>query len=326
MLIDRSQRPWAIGCAVAAAVAGLGYAFYHLTALNGPRGGSIPGLIFAFGGTGIIVFECLLSLRKKFPAAPLGRASTWLRAHIWLGLLSFLLILFHTGFAWGQGLALVLMGIFALITLSGVFGIIMQNYLPRRMTATVPRETVYEEIPSIIEQIRAEADERVEFITADLGLKEEPAEEVIMAGGRKYYFDKVRRKSAAKKGAAVHQQRKEEPQIPIGDSAARSLRSHYLHEIRPFLFPEASEFSLKLFATEKAVAAYFHYFHYLKTILPLAAHDVIDDVEAICEERRQLEVQRRLHHWLHGWLYVHVPLSCAFLVLTLVHAVVSLRY
>jgi hypothetical protein len=34
----------------------------------------------------------------------------------------------------------------------------------------------------------------------------------------------------------------------------------------------------------------------------------------------------RLHRWLHGWLYVHVPLSMGFLVLTLVHAVMSLKY
>jgi hypothetical protein len=33
-----------------------------------------------------------------------------------------------------------------------------------------------------------------------------------------------------------------------------------------------------------------------------------------------------LHRWLHSWLYLHVPLSMAFLVLVVVHAVWSLRY
>ena len=68
------------------------------------------------------------------------------------------------------------------------------------------------------------------------------------------------------------------------------------------------------------------YFNFLRPIMPVAAHSVLNDMESICEERRQLGVQVKLHHLLHGWLYIHVPLSMAFLVLTLVHAVVSLRY
>jgi hypothetical protein len=68
------------------------------------------------------------------------------------------------------------------------------------------------------------------------------------------------------------------------------------------------------------------YFGHLRTIMPVAAHQVLADLESICEERRQLMVQRRLHRWLHTWLVVHVPLSFALLVLTAVHAVLSLRY
>jgi len=68
------------------------------------------------------------------------------------------------------------------------------------------------------------------------------------------------------------------------------------------------------------------YFAHLRTIMPVAAHDLLRDLEGICEERRQLMVQRRLHLWLHAWLLVHVPLSFALLVLTAVHAVLALRY
>ena len=323
MLIDRTHVRWTVGSAIAAAVSGLLYAAYALTSVNGPTGGSWAGLFFAFAGTGLILFECLLSLRKRYPASPIGRVSTWLKGHLWLGLFSFVLILFHTGFQWGEGLAAVLMTLFTVILLSGVLGVALQNFLPQRMTKLVPRETVYEQIPDVIQKLRFEADERVEFITADLGVEQEPEEEVVMAGGRKYYFDKVQRTSAAKKVAAVEQQRKEKPQIEVDDPAIHSLRVHYLQEIRPFLFPESEPFSEKLFATNENVAGYFRH---LRTILPVAAHEVLEDVETICEERRQLAVQRSMHHWLHGWLYVHVPLSFAFLLLILVHAVVSLRY
>ena len=36
------------------------------------------GLFFAALGTGVIVFECMLGLRKRYPASPLGRVRTWL--------------------------------------------------------------------------------------------------------------------------------------------------------------------------------------------------------------------------------------------------------
>jgi len=35
----------------------------------------------------------------------------------------------------------------------------------------------------------------------------------------------------------------------------------------------------------------------------------------ICEEKRQLDQQRRYHLVLHGWLLVHIPLSYAVLLL-----------
>src|SRR5439155_6897531 len=55
-------------------------------------------------------------------------------AHVWLGVLSFLLILMHAGFRWGSGLAALLMWLFLAIVVSGLFGIAVQNYVPRRMT------------------------------------------------------------------------------------------------------------------------------------------------------------------------------------------------
>ena len=34
----------------------------------------------------------------------------------------------------------------------------------------------------------------------------------------------------------------------------------------------------------------------------------------------------RLHHVLHGWLFVHVPLSYGLMVLATVHAIQALQY
>ena len=46
-----------------------------------------------------------------------------------------------------------------------------------------------------------------------------------------------------------------------------------------------------------------------------------------CEERRLTDTQVRIQHWLHGWLFVHVPLSFLLLLMTVWHAFVTLfRY
>jgi hypothetical protein len=322
MILDGRQTKWATGAAAAAVLSLAAYIVYAMLSAEGPRGGSLMGLFFAAFGTGIIVFECLLGLRKRFPASPLGRVKTWLSAHVWLGLMSFLLILMHSGFRWGHGLAGLLMWLFAAILASGIFGVAMQNYIPRRMTELVPHETIYEQIPTVLRGLRIEADERVEFVTADLGIADEDPE-FVHAGGVKQYFDPAQKKSAAEKVQAVVEKRKAAPQIEIEESSRQALRAHYLQEIRPYLADTPMAFSRELFEGRELVAAYFSH---LRTIMPVAAHDVLRDLEGICEERRQLLVQRRMHLWLHTWLLIHVPLSFAFLVLTAVHAVLSLRY
>ena len=322
MIVDRGQLQWIYATTAIAMASTAAYLVYAVLSANGPRAGSAMGLVFGFAGTGVIIFECLLSLRKKYPASPVGRVSLWLRAHVWLGLLSFLLILFHSGFHWGRGLASLLMWLFAIIAISGVVGVALQNYIPTRMMELVRRETIYAQIPHNIIELRREADERTEFVTADLGVEESDVE-FQRAGGVKQYFDPSQKAGAAEKLAVFVEQRRKTRQIDVGDEGAGILRSHYLQEIRPYLFQKPQPLSGKLFQTEQSVRAYFNF---LRTIMPVAAHSVLNDLESICEERRQLGVQTRLHHLLHGWLYLHVPLSMAFLVLTLIHAVMSLRY
>jgi hypothetical protein len=64
----------------------------------------------------------------------------------------------------------------------------------------------------------------------------------------------------------------------------------------------------------------------LRSVTGPQLHPVVDDLEALCEQRAQLEIQRRMHHWLHGWLLIHVPLSWTMVFLTAVHAVMALYY
>lgn len=53
----------------------------------------------------------------------------------------------------------------------------------------------------------------------------------------------------------------------------------------------------------------------------------VDEMRRWCDERRLTDTQLRMQYWLHGWLFVHVPLSFLLLLMTVWHAFVTLfRY
>ena len=265
MRIDRTHRPWMVGTIVVFLAAASVYATYALRSPGGPHGGTAVGLGFGIAGYAVMLFEGLLGARKKVPVWRLGRAATWMRGHLWLGLLTLPLILFHAGFAFRGTLTAVLMVLLVIVVASGVLGAVLQHYLPRTITTRVPMETIYEEIPHVRAQLREEAEQLV----ATLAVEAE-------------HDDKIR------------------------------FRETYASAIRPFLeAPETTASPL---------------FPALRRTTPEALHPALEDLENICEEERQLSRQRRLYHWLHAWLLVHVPLSIALLLLGGIHAVMALRY
>jgi hypothetical protein len=107
----------------------------------------------------------------------------------------------------------------------------------------------------------------------------------------------------------------------LSEEESAPLRRFYVNEMRPFL-EHPGERRLILGRAEKAKLA----FTGVRTLLPEAAHATVDDLEDICDEARQLRKEEQLHHWMHGWLLVHIPLSLALILLGAVHAVMALRY
>jgi hypothetical protein len=109
--------------------------------------------------------------------------------------------------------------------------------------------------------------------------------------------------------------------ILLSEEESAPLRRFYVQEMRPFLeHPERR--GQRLGDEQKAASA----FAGLQTLLPAAARATLDDLADICDEARQLQRQARLHHWLHGWLLVHIPLSLALILLGAVHAVMAMHY
>jgi hypothetical protein len=159
MKIDRTHRPWMWVTLVLFAVSAIAYDVFSARSPAGARGGSAAGLAFGIAGYALMIYAALLGARKKVPVWRVGRAQTWMRGHLWLGMLSFPLILFHCGFAWRGPLTSLLMLLLLLVILSGLFGAVLQTYLPRVLLTQVPMETIYEQIPEVRAQLRQEADQ-----------------------------------------------------------------------------------------------------------------------------------------------------------------------
>jgi hypothetical protein len=292
MLIDRSHRPWGIASAAILALALIAYIPYALRHTP-PSGGSTLGLAYGIAGFGAMVVVTLLALRKRFPIWRIGRTQSWMRAHLWLGALSFPLILLHAGFLFGHGLTSVLMWLFAIVYASGVFGAYLQHTMPRRIMREVPMETIYDEIAHVREQLLDEAD----TVVADACGKLQVAVPVAASGANAL--------------ASV---------MRVGADDTAPLRDFYMRDMRPFV--EAPSRAHPLADPTTASAR----FGKLRPLVPAALEPAIADLESLCEEERQLLRQERLHGLLHSWLVIHVPLSFALMALAVVHIVMALRF
>lgn len=241
-----------------------------------------------------MVFSGLLAARKKVPVWRLGRAQSWMRGHLWLGLLSLPIIFFHAGFKFGGPLTSVLMWLLIVVVATGVFGAALQHYLPHVMTVQVSGETIFEQIDHVREQLVAEA-ERLVAVTAIIS--------DFTLASRRHGSELATDTALALEGGAA------------------PLQAFYEHEIQPFLQSHGRRHQL-LSNGDRAHSA----FEGLRTLLPADAHQATRRLEAICKEERQLRRQSLLHHWLHGWLLLHIPMSFALLLLGCVHAITALRY
>jgi hypothetical protein len=283
VLIDSTHKSWIYVTASIAVVVLLFYGICWWHTPGGLTGGTTVGLWFGIAGSLLMVFEGMLSALRKVPGAWwLGPRKAWLRGHIWLGLLSLVFILCHSGFSWGNGLTFALWLVFLGVIVTGLYGLFLQQFVPRMMTARVPSEAPYEQIPHLCNVLRFKADALVDAICQPPDVQ--------------------------KPGT-----------IPLEEGTRTQVRDFYDRQVRPFLQPHQARRS-PLANPLRAEAIF-------ATIRSLPGASAIKDqlaqLEAFCDERRQFAIQERIHHLLHGWLLVHIPLSVALLVLGIAHIVTA---
>ena len=172
MLIDRTHTRWAVVTLLLAAGA-LGLrAWLGWDRPGGLTGGTTAGLWFGVAGSLLMIFAGLLSVHRRLPVRRwLGSRQTWLRAHIWLGTLSAVLIYCHSGPRLGGPLEIALWVVLTITIVSGILGLVVQAIMPRRITQRIPFEAPYEQIPHLCLRMRQESDAALEEALAvpDLG-------------------------------------------------------------------------------------------------------------------------------------------------------------
>ncbi len=171
MLIDRTHKPWFVGCTLLIVSAGLAYTVGQSTLVHGVTGGGLLGLTFGIVGSVFMVIAALLAVRKRLPTWRVGSAQFWLRAHLWLGTVGFILILFHSGFGWGGLLENLLWVSFGLVVVTGFAGLAFQQVIPRLLTTRIPLETMVTQIPFLSRTMLFRADQLVAKQTGPLDVE-----------------------------------------------------------------------------------------------------------------------------------------------------------
>jgi len=152
---------------VGAAVAGLAIlgVYTYLADLELERSEFITGYSLFV----LLIVLALFNARKKLSMIPLIRSAYWLAIHVVGGVAAVILFFIHTGSVWPTGgyeqaLALV----FYLVSISGIFGYIVQRINPRRLVQT-DFEIIYERIPAELAEIRYKAEAEILACTEETG-------------------------------------------------------------------------------------------------------------------------------------------------------------
>ena len=329
MIINRQHLGWAVFTALATVAATLLYigefhpeklpfklsmpASLHRDVRDTGRsvGGTPLGLIYGSTAAAIFVFAALLGLRRKRPTLKVGRLQTWLKGHIWLTLLTIPLVLLHCGFSSGSPMTKWFLAVYAIVMVSGFYGLALQHFLPRLMKEKVPLETIYEQIPHILNQFREAAQELRKSLDAAPAAA---APAVVSAPPSPA--------PAAGSMAALA-----EPTTVVvvaetpPDSSTQVLKEFLDEAVLPYLQSRRGD---DLLLGSQRVSD--DQFRLLKISVGVEWQAKMEQLQAWCDERRQLDLQTKLQHWLHGWLLVHIPFSVLLLIFTVWHIVAALFF
>jgi hypothetical protein len=265
-----------------------------------PRPSSPFGVILGFVLLGFVFFEMALLPRKWFRGWRLGATKVWMWLHVWVGLAGIPVVLLHAGFGLGGPLPAVTLILFLATTASGIWGLVMQQWLPTKMIAEIPGETVASQVDFTGAYHAKEVERLVRVVS-----REVPERVIVIRGAADTHLGAT--------GTDL-----EDAEL-VGPPARDMIRfldmlTDYLSRGRRSAGPLRSRAEAE------------RRFGRLRADLPVETHEAIGRMEQLADLRRQWDGEVRINFWLHNWLVVHLPLSVGMTVLMLVHAARALKY
>jgi len=110
----------------------LSYVYYART--MSPSGGTTWGLVYGWIGLIAILVLMFLGVRKRWYFSRLGTLQGWLSAHVYLGLLTLLIIPLHAGFRFGWDVHTLAYVLLVVVVLSGLAGLFAYLTVPAKLT------------------------------------------------------------------------------------------------------------------------------------------------------------------------------------------------
>lgn len=276
LLTTRESARWRWRVLVLFLVLTAAYLFYAWGRF--PHGGSWPGIALGTLAALLILLLLWYGVRKRQYQSRWGTLEAWLQSHVYLGLLSVAVVLYHSGFRFQDKVAVAALVVLVLVVLTGLFGAILYTTVPRILT-DVQGDAGPEEISSEVQRFLRSMDR--------------------LAEGKSATFRRVH------------------------DSLVRELRPRPLSGWR-ILFRSARVGRRR--TAEDGGGEW-------TELLRRVGKEEQDDLRELLVRSRQakeqlqrLVAQQKYKNLLDVWLYAHIPLSLALVVLVLAHLVAVFYY
>lgn len=274
LLTTRKSARWRLGVFVAFLVLTAVYVVYRFRQF--PHGGSWTGIGFGILATLLIALLLWYGVRKRQYGSRWGTMETWLQSHVYLGLLSWVVVLYHSGFRFQDKVAVAALVVLTLVVVTGLFGAILYTTVPRMLT-DVQGDATPEEISG-----------EVQRFTRSM---------TRLAEGKSATFQRVYRSLTE-------------------ELAPRSLSGWRI------LFRSAR-------LTGRGAGDGSEWTELLRRVGPGEQDELREMLVRSRQAKEQLQrlvAQQKYKNLLEVWLYVHIPLSLALVVLVLAHLVAVFYY
>lgn len=195
--------------------------YYFYARDTTPSGSSPGGLIYGGIGFAAILVLMFLGVRKRRYTSRLGTVQGWTSAHVYLGLLTLLVIPMHAGFQFGLDVHTLAFVLLAVVVCSGVVGLRLYLVLPERLTpyeAGMLPDKVDAEINRVLEEMQTLTAVDPAGVMRRQYAKERHRVCGIRAQGWRLLFQRV--DGAARLAARRHDLNQMVPQVPAHEKEA----------------------------------------------------------------------------------------------------------